>query len=73
MMGSAPCPSDALTGCLPRADKPIRFVCAGIRVPKYILKLLTGGTLVVKKRFGYSANPDRCRRSAAGGFGADTF
>jgi len=45
---------------LPLADKPIRFDCAGIRVPKYILKPPDGGTLIVKERFGCSVNPDRC-------------
>jgi len=33
------------------AVKPIRFDCAGIRVPKYILKLPNGGSLIVKERF----------------------
>jgi len=33
------------------ADKPIRFDCAGIRVPKYILRLPNGSMLIVKKRF----------------------
>jgi hypothetical protein len=48
---------------LPLADKPIRFDCAGIRVPKYILKPPDGGTLIVKERFGHAIgviNPDRC-------------
>jgi hypothetical protein len=36
---------------LPLADKPIRFDCAGIRVPKYILKPPDGGTLIVKEHF----------------------
>ena len=42
------------------AGKPIRFDCAGIRVPKYILKLSDGSTLIVKEHFDYSVNPDRC-------------
>jgi len=36
------------------------FDCAGIRVPKYILKLPNGSTLIVKELFDDSVNPDRC-------------
>jgi hypothetical protein len=45
------------------ADKPIRFDCAGIRVPKYILGLPKGGTLIVKEQFDHAVgviNLDRC-------------
>jgi len=42
------------------ADKPVGFDCAGIRVPKYILKLPNGGTLIVKERFDCSVNFYRC-------------
>jgi len=55
-----PFPSDALTGQLPKAAEPIRFDCAGTRVPKYILKPLKAGTLIVKDHFDDSVNPDRC-------------
>ena len=36
------------------------FDCAGLRVPKYILKLPNGSALIVKERFDDSVNPDRC-------------
>jgi len=57
---SAPFPSDALTGCIALGDQADTFDCAGIRVPKYILMLPYGSTLIVKDHFGYSVNPDRC-------------
>ena len=45
---------------MPKAAEPIRFDCAGIRVPKYILKLPQGSKLIVKELFDESVNPDRC-------------
>jgi hypothetical protein len=33
---------------------------AGIREPKYILKLPNSSALIVKEQYGKSVNPDRC-------------
>ena len=41
-------------------SKPLCFDCAGIRVPKYILKLPDGSALIVKEHLGYSVNLYRC-------------